>query len=72
MRKRNYALLLVAVAILLAGAYIFLKPTFNQIQQKRDGSWMPMYAMTKKQRQILKCLDLSEATVKTLVSKLRV
>lgn len=43
-----------------------------QIQQKRDGSWMPMYAMTKKQRQILKCLDLSEAKVKTLVSKLRV
>ena len=43
-----------------------------QIQQKRDGSWMPMYAMTKKQRQILKCLNLSETKVKTLVSKLRV
>ena len=25
-----------------------------QIQRKRDGSWMPMYAMTKKQREILK------------------
>ena len=43
-----------------------------QIQQKRDGSWMPMNAMTKKQRQILKCLDLPEAKVKTLVSKLQV
>lgn len=43
-----------------------------QIQQKRDGSWMPMYAMTKKQRQILKCLNLSEAKIKTMVSKLRV
>ena len=43
-----------------------------QIQRKRDGSWMPMYAMTKKQRQILKCLDLTEGKIKTKVSKLRV
>ena len=43
-----------------------------QIQQKRDGSWMPMYAMTKKQRQILKCLDLSEGKIKTMVNKIRV
>ena len=43
-----------------------------QIQRKRDGSWMPMYAMTRKQRQILKCLDLTEGKIKTMVSKLRV
>ena len=43
-----------------------------QIQRKRDGSWMPMYAMTKKQRQILKCLDLTEGKIKTMVGKLRV
>ena len=43
-----------------------------QIQQKRDGSWMPMYAMTKKQRQILKCLDISEGKIKTMVGKIRV
>lgn len=43
-----------------------------QIQRKRDGSWMPMYAMTKKQRQILKYLDLSEGKIKTMISKLRV
>ena len=43
-----------------------------QIQRKRDGSWMPMYAMTKKQRQILNCLDLTEGKIKTRVSRLRV
>ena len=43
-----------------------------QIQQKRDGSWMPMYAITKKQRQIFKCLDLTEGKIKTMVSNIRV
>lgn len=43
-----------------------------QIQRKRDGSWMPMYAMTKKQRQIFKCLDLTEGKIKTRIRKLRV
>ncbi len=43
-----------------------------QIQWKRDGSRMLMYAMTKKLRQIFKCLDLTEGKIKTRIRKLRV
>jgi transposase len=42
-----------------------------QIQLKRDGSWMPMYAFTKKQRQLFSHLQLTEAKVRKEIDQLR-
>ncbi|WP_321002867.1 IS1634 family transposase [Eisenbergiella porci] len=42
-----------------------------QIHQKRDGSWMPAYAMTKKQKQIFRKLQLTEKEVEKTARELK-
>ena len=34
-----------------------------QILQKKDGSWIPIYAMNKKQKEILECFSITEETI---------
>lgn len=38
MRKRDIPLMMLAIVCFLAGAYILMKPTVNQIQQKKEAS----------------------------------
>ena len=38
MRKRDIPLMMLAIVCFLAGAYVLMKPTMNQIQQKMEAS----------------------------------
>lgn len=43
-----------------------------KIQQKKDGSWFPVYAMNKNQKDILKCVGLTEDIVENSVRNIRI
>ena len=38
MRKRDIPLMMLAIVCFLAGAYVLMKPTVNQLRQKQEAS----------------------------------